>query len=323
SHLSLDTALIIARTPYAILDANDRIIAVLLGRPKEHEDESRTLPEHRWTATTSRVAVLFEDLRRKGLESGALTDAHLAHRRGKYAALSFGNSYGGGATVPGELCQTEEQALLVAILRASTDLQRVAGFQSDGLASYVPKGYEHMVEGLNSLYERYPSMRPNFRTSAYPAATANLGPDTTTLPHKDDGNYPSLACAITALGGFDHKRGGHIVLTDLKLKIEFPSGSTILLSSAGLEHGNLPIQPGESRYSFTQYCPGGLLRWVRHGFRPAGGLTKAQRLALDGPAGEGWRRQLTRLSKYDELLEDRKWLIEREDERRRSRTVAS
>lgn len=74
-------------------------------------------------------------------------------------------------------------------------------------------------------------------------------------------------CAITALGDYDPKRGGHLVLWDLKLVIEFPPGSTILIPSACIRHSNVSIQEGETRYSFTQYAAGGLFRWVDHGFQ--------------------------------------------------------
>jgi len=32
-------------------------------------------------------------------------------------------------------------------------------------------------------------------------------------------------------------------------------------------HSNTPIQDGETRYSFTQYCAGGLFRFIANGFR--------------------------------------------------------
>jgi hypothetical protein len=82
------------------------------------------------------------------------------------------------------------------------------------------------------------------------------------------------------LGNFDPTLGGHLVLWDLKLVIEFPPGSTILIPSATLRHSNVAIRKGETRYSFTQYTAGGLFRWVDQGFQSASsyaaGLTKAQ-----------------------------------------------
>jgi hypothetical protein len=93
-------------------------------------------------------------------------------------------------------------------------------------------------------------------------------------------NLPFGWCAITALGNFDPTLGGHLVLWDLKLVIEFPPGSTILIPSATLRHSNVAIRQGETRYSFTQYTAGGLFRWVDNGFQcaasRASGLTKGQ-----------------------------------------------
>ncbi|KAJ3817837.1 hypothetical protein EV361DRAFT_788150, partial [Lentinula raphanica] len=64
-------------------------------------------------------------------------------------------------------------------------------------------------------------------------------------------------------GSFDYKKGGHLVLWDLKLVIEFPPGSTAIFPSALLKHSNTSIQPSERRYSMTFYSASGLFRW-RH-----------------------------------------------------------
>ncbi|KAI0042317.1 hypothetical protein FA95DRAFT_1500221, partial [Auriscalpium vulgare] len=296
-----------------VLDCEKRIIAVLLGRPKDGNRESE---ETRWDPAMSRLADLFEETRVFGERKGVFTPEKVeTNPRGRFVPLTFGVSYGGGATAPGTLAHGVTEQEMVNAMREVVDLRRVAKHQSEGLACFFPKAYDHMRLALEELYKRYPEIEPNFGCSAYPAATANLGPGTTCFPHKDTQNYPGLACAVTAFGNFDHKCGGHMLFWDLKLKVEFPSGATILLSSAGLCHGNLPVQDGERRYSFTQYCSGGLLRWVRHGFRPAGTLSKTERVHLDGLGDAGWKAQLDRLSKYDELEADRKWLLEREKER--------
>jgi hypothetical protein len=72
---------------------------------------------------------------------------------------------------------------------------------------------------------------------------------------------------VTALGSFDPKKGGHLILWDCHLVIEFPPGSTILLPSAILAHSNVVVSPNKTRYSFTQYTAGGLFRWVDRGFK--------------------------------------------------------
>ena len=58
-----------------------------------------------------------------------------------------------------------------------------------------------------------------------------------------------------------------MILWELKLVIEFPPGSTILIPSSVVTHSNTPIQPGEMRYSFTQYTAGATIRWVDYGFQ--------------------------------------------------------
>lgn len=57
------------------------------------------------------------------------------------------------------------------------------------------------------------------------------------------------------------------MLWPLKLVIEFPPGATILIPSAAIEHSNMPISPGETRLSITQFTAGALHRWVDNGFQ--------------------------------------------------------
>jgi hypothetical protein len=85
--------------------------------------------------------------------------------------------------------------------------------------------------------------------------------------HKDYLNFVVGGCVITALGHFDHRKGGHMVLKQPKLVVEFPHGMSIALPSASVGHGNIPIQEGETRSSFTQFTAGGIFRYVASGFR--------------------------------------------------------
>jgi hypothetical protein len=64
----------------------------------------------------------------------------------------------------------------------------------------------------------------------------NFGPKTMCFPYKDFGNLAYGFCAVTALGRYNPKMGGHLILWDLKLAIEFPPGCTILIPSATLHH---------------------------------------------------------------------------------------
>lgn len=205
------------------------------------------------------------------------------------------------------------------------NVQRLAGHQSgecetaDGarrwltmvsraecFARYFPKCFSHHRKVMRKLQAQH-GFRPPFKNSVYPAACANCGPKTTCRAHRDGLNYPTTPCAITALGDYDPELGGHLVLFELGIYIDFPPGATILLSSACFLHGNVPIRPGERRFSFTQFSAGALMQWTAYGFKLAGdpSLTAKKKVAMEQEAGEGFAAQLGRLSKLWELEEDR------------------
>ncbi|KAJ7804985.1 hypothetical protein B0H13DRAFT_2388016 [Mycena leptocephala] len=109
------------------------------------------------------------------------------------------------------------------------------------------------------------------------------------------------------LGRFDATKGGHLVLWDLELVVEFPHGALILLPSATIAHSNVPVGPGEERASFTQFTSGGIFRYVDNG------CCTVNELAEEDPEEyerlmalkEGWwEAGLNLLSTLDELLPD-------------------
>lgn len=112
-----------------------------------------------------------------------------------------------------------------------------------------------------------PSLRRIFPASIFPSAAFNFGPNVRTFKHRDVFNCPFGFCTIQALGRFNPRKGGHIILWEPKLVIEFPPASLILIPSATITHSNVPVAEGDERASFTQYCTGGLFRYVDAGFR--------------------------------------------------------
>lgn len=214
-------------------------------------------------------------------------------------------------------------------LRTNPDIRRVAGFGSSKLscsitrtifttfssgqfAYYFPKIYHYYSTNLRRLYRDHSHLTPNFCNSIFPACTFNMGPDVATWLHADTGNYFGGGCPIYCGGEFDPKLGGHLILWDLKLVIEFPPGSTIIIPSSSLTHGNTPIQPGETRVSFTQYCAGGLFRWVKYGYQTFKTCAEQDpdfKKEMDGKAEGRWRRAMGRFSKLNELHVDRKRLF--------------
>jgi hypothetical protein len=108
------------------------------------------------------------------------------------------------------------------------------------------------------------------------------------------------------MGDFDATAGGHLVLWDLELVVEFPHAATILLPSATIAHSNIPVGVGETRGSFTQYTPGGLIRYVDNGFRTEEtlqGEDPAEYARLSALKETRWDMGISLLSTVDELLE--------------------
>lgn len=135
-------------------------------------------------------------------------------------------------------------------------------------ALWHPKGYKYYNDNLNKLGEIYPQLaRRLFPRSIMPSAAFNLGNQVITKKHVDCQNCPFGWCTITSLGEFNGEKGGHIVLWDLKIVVEFPAGTCVCLPSALITHSNIPISKSESRMSFTQYCSGEIFRHIENGFR--------------------------------------------------------
>ncbi|PPQ76894.1 hypothetical protein CVT26_000664 [Gymnopilus dilepis] len=227
---------------------NGKKVAFLAGQPDEEK----------WPLLMQEAAEALESNRPRL----SIPKSELVHRRGAFPAVPCGVSHGGGSTCPGNLRHNKETAAVVEELCGMDCFRRLAGFASSVMASKVPKLYQYYVEHLAKLHERHPELKRLFPSSVFAAASFNFGPRTTCRKHKDFANLPFGLCSVTALGNFDPRAGGHLVLWECKLVIEFPAGSTILLPSAIIAHSNTAIQSNEQRYSFAQYTAGGLFRWV-------------------------------------------------------------
>jgi hypothetical protein len=171
-------------------------------------------------------------------------------------------------------------------------------------AMWAPKLYDYYRSQLGLLFKAHSSLRRNFMNSVWTTITFNFGPRTVCYVHRDPGNLAFGWCAITALGRFDPKRSGHLILWDMKLVIEFPPGSTILIPSATLRHSNVRLQEGETRVSFTQYTSGGLFRWVENGFRTIADFVRQDKKGkqrADEVSKTRWEEGLKLFSTLDEL----------------------
>ncbi|KAJ7076282.1 hypothetical protein B0H15DRAFT_955806 [Mycena belliarum] len=286
------------RDPRLIVDAEGRIVAILLGKP-EDPDWDNVVVEAVKAMYRARVHV-----RKAGMWSPS------THRRGRYMALSAGVSFGGGQKRPGNLVHNRFFRRILRCLLRNNYIRRIAGFQSSGMAMFAPKLYQYFCSILTLLFEHHPELIHNFTNSVFPSIALNCGPDAVTFNHLDHLNLSNALCAITCGGDFDHTRSAALHLRTWNLAIECPSGATFLIPSAIVEHGNTSLQQGETQHSITQYAAGGLFRWVTYGFQSLKSLLAQKggselRASFDGEPGSRWKWALDLFSKVDQLGADR------------------
>ncbi|THV00197.1 hypothetical protein K435DRAFT_657536, partial [Dendrothele bispora CBS 962.96] len=237
-----------------ILDKHGRVVAVLAGRPRSSD----------WDSLVKEGAEKIDRAR----EELSFTRKQTEHSRGDFPAISVGVAYGGGRTEPGNVRQSSAAALTVLTsLLAMHIFQSLSGFANCIFKAYALRTYTYYADCLGKIYSWKPELRRHFKTSVFGTCTVNFGPRTVSRRHRDGANLSFGWCAITALGNFNPNKGGHLILWDLGLVIRFPPGSTILIPSALITHSNIPVQKGETRYSFVQYSAAGLFRWVYNGFK--------------------------------------------------------
>ena len=146
--------------------------------------------------------------------------------------------------------------------------------------TYSSNLFNFCYEILTKLEENNPKLQRPFEDSAFGSLSFNFGPGAGCFPHRDFNNLSWGWCAVTAFGDYDYKQGGHLILWDLGIAIEFPPYSTILIPSAILKHSN--TRALGCRSVVTQYNSSGIFRWVAYGFKPK---AHAER---QGVNPEGW-----------------------------------
>ncbi|KAL0573748.1 hypothetical protein V5O48_008209 [Marasmius crinis-equi] len=224
-------------------------------------------------------------------------------RRGILNSINWGISLGNGQPKPMNLNNqgTRRKAIMEKV-RSHHVFISVAGLMSTHFFTWAPLLFLYYADTTGGLLEKYPELQLPFYNSVFAAFTVNFGPRTVCLPHRDSKNLAFGWCAITALGNFDYTRGGHLVLWDLKLIIEFPPGYTIFIPSAVVCHLNTTIQPGEDRFSFTMYTAGELFRWAEHGYQTETDYKKTKQAKTDVPLNATrWARGMDLFSSMEEL----------------------
>lgn len=177
--------------------------------------------------------------------------------------------------------------------------------------TWAPTLWYYYAGAMGQLFEHYTKDSLGdriwlpFANCIFTQFAINFGPWAISLPHRDVKNLAFGWCAIIALGAYDYTAGGHLVLWDLGLIIEFPPGATILVPSAVVCHSNTRIKDNESRYSFTMFSSGGLFRWVEQNFQ-LGKLYKKTKEAVEEVSTNitCWARGIVLFSTIEKLREE-------------------
>ncbi|KAJ6505359.1 hypothetical protein C8R45DRAFT_817559 [Mycena sanguinolenta] len=260
-NISLSQPLVL-RTPHPLVDCADRIFAVLAGQPND--------PSYSVSASSAYQRI-------KALSAAAYFPAAMRkHRRGLFAAINVGLNLGKGATAPVWLDNKKHTSLATQLL-ADPHIIRMAAFASFAFGLWAPRLHALYVKNNERLYFKHPHLTRPFPQSVFACAAFNFGPRVCTFKHRDVCNLPFGWCAVQALGNFDATKGGHLILWDVKLIVEFPAGALILLPSATIAHSNVPVADGDERISFTQFTAGNLFRYVDNGFRTQDQLASEDR----------------------------------------------
>ncbi|KAJ7811806.1 hypothetical protein B0H14DRAFT_2378063 [Mycena olivaceomarginata] len=271
-----------------LVDNAGRIFAVLAGRPDDDQ----------WRGAVCRA---YDFIKAEGIAAD-FPAAMRRHRRGLFAAINVGLGYGQRAPT---WMDNKQHTPMVNRLLAHEDINRLANFASFAFSMWVPRLHAHYVKNNAELQVRLPHFKHPFPKSVFASTAFNFGPRVWTFKHRDVCNLAFGWCAVQSLGPFNAVKGGHLVLWDLKMVVEFPAGALILLPSATVSHSNVALEAGEERISFTQFTAGGLFRWVDNGGRTA----ELQREDPDewermqALKDTRWETGLSYFSTVDELLE--------------------
>ncbi|KAF7326884.1 hypothetical protein MVEN_02582300 [Mycena venus] len=270
-------------TSIPIVDVHGHIITVLVGQPSD--------------PTYARSATRAFELLEMEQTNAHFTSSMAKHRRGGFVALNVGLLYCKGQTIPCRLNNSEHTALLGRLL-ADKDISRMATFASSSFALWAPKLHAYYDDYDRRLRQRLPHLARNWERSVFSQAAFNFGPSVWTFKHCDILNVAFGMCAVQALGDFNSRTGGHLILWELKLVIEFPPGAPHP-TPVGHHHATLIFR-------WAPYTGGGLFRYVDNGFRTERELAEQDpeeyARVCEQKAGR-WEMGLRLLSTVDELLE--------------------
>lgn len=133
--------------------------------------------------------------------------------------------------------------------------------------TWFPAHHRAYRDCLSRHHSENSALNPPVPKTCFAASTVNAGPESVSGRHRDQPNLVTGFCLDIVGGKFKGDKGGHLILHELKVFVRLKPGRMILFPSAIITHENIPIQPGETRFSITGYSAGGLWRYADQGMK--------------------------------------------------------
>ena len=151
--------------------------------------------------------------------------------------------------------------------------------------------YHYYWRILNTLCSKAPDCEPVADDLPFATYTLNVGGHSVCEAHVDGCNLAGGLCMVSPYGSYDYRKGGHLVLHELKFVLALPPGSIVFFPSALITHENIPIALQEVRRVFTAFSPSYMFQWVEEGCQQVPERTEKERTNL---GEEEWVRQRKR-----------------------------
>jgi hypothetical protein len=143
---------------------------------------------------------------------------------------------------------------------------------------YFPKLFKYYDNVLESVCALSQDCNFPYQDLPFASYTLNVGDKCICNVHVDALNLSTGLCLVIPLGNFDPRKGGHLILHELRLFLELPPGSIVLFPSAIISHENVTISDGESRRAFTGFTPAFMFQWAENGFSRVPEMSKEERI---------------------------------------------
>lgn len=139
-------------------------------------------------------------------------------------------------------------------------------FCSGIFAKYFPELYDHYNDTMELVCAISPDCFYTVEGLPFTSYTLNVGKQCVCNVHVDGLNMVAGLCMVIPFGTFDHRKEGHLIMHEIKMVFELPSGSIVLFPSAIISHENVGIAPGKERQAFTGYTAAATFQWVQEAF---------------------------------------------------------